>query len=184
MAIVHACEAMLSREAVSVRKMVLSCLRSLAVLGITAVVFMTEVPGAIAQTALTLSRGPGNVEILEFSLEDLRNLPQTTIETENEFTDGRVAYRGPLVREVLERLALDQADTIRFTAVNDYYVDVPTSDFMRFDAILALEADGKPLSRRDKGPIWLMYPISDHEALQAPIYVNRLIWQIYRIESL
>lgn len=166
------------------RNTALSFARSLGVLGIAIMVFMANVLAARAETALVLSRGPGNVEILEFSLDELRAMPQTTIVTENEFTDGKVEYRGPLVRDVLERLALNQADTIRFTAVNDYYVDIPTSDFTRFDAILALEADGKPLSRRDKGPIWLMYPISDHDALQAPIYVNRLIWQIYRIESL
>jgi len=158
--------------------------RSLAALGIAALVFSAGAPAADTQTALTISRGPGNVETLEFTLADLREMPQTTILTENEFVDGKVAYRGPLVRDVLERLALDQADTIRFTAVNDYYVDIPTSDFRRFDAILALEADGKALSRRDKGPIWLMYPISDHAALREPAYVHRLIWQIYRIESL
>lgn len=158
--------------------------RSLGVLGIATLVWTMAPPTAQAQTALTLSRGPGNVEILEFTLEDLRGLPQKTVVTENEFVDGPVAYRGPLVRDVLERLALNQADMLRFTAVNDYYVDIPTSDFLRYDVILALEADGKPLSRREKGPIWLMYPISDHSELRAHVYINRLIWQVYRIESL
>lgn len=158
--------------------------RYLGFLGVALMVWSAAVPAAWAQVALTLSRGPGNAEILEFSLDDLRALPQITVETENEFIDGTAAYRGPLVRDVLEQLALDQADTIRFTAVNDYYIDIPTSDFLEYDAILALEADGKPLSRRDKGPIWLMYPISDHRELREHIYVNRLIWQVYRIESL
>ena len=47
-----------------------------------------------------------------------------------------------------------------------------------------MEADGKPLSRRDKGPLWLMYPISDNAALRDPIYLRRLIWQVIRIEAL
>ena len=47
-----------------------------------------------------------------------------------------------------------------------------------------MEADGKPLSRREKGPLWLMYPISDHAELRDPIYLRRLIWQVVRIESL
>ena len=53
------------------------------------------------------------------------------------------------------------------------------------DQTLALmEADGKKLSRRDKGPLWLMYPISDHDELKDALYIHRLIWQVVRIESL
>ena len=111
-----------------------------------------------------------------------RRLPQVTIVTENEFSDGAVTYSGPLVRDVLEHLALDQADTVRFTAANDYFVEIPTDDFRRFNVILAMEADGKKLSRREKGPLWLMYPISDHAELRDPIYIHRLIWQVVRIE--
>ena len=47
-----------------------------------------------------------------------------------------------------------------------------------------MEANGKKLSRREKGPLWLMYPISDHAELTDPIYLRRLIWQVVRIEAL
>ena len=73
-------------------------------------------------------------------------------------------------------------ESVRFIAANDYFVEIPTEDFRRYDVILAMEADGAPLARRDKGPIWLMYPISDHEELGDPIYIHRLIWQVVRIE--
>ena len=46
-----------------------------------------------------------------------------------------------------------------------------------------MEADGEKLSRREKGPLWLMYPISDHAELNDPIYLRRLIWQVVRIEA-
>lgn len=134
--------------------------------------------------ALTLTRGAGSSETLEFSLESLSELPQVTIVTENEFSDGPVSYRGPLVRDVLAHLGLDQTETVRITAANDYYVDIPTSDFRRYSVVLAIEADGKRLSRREKGPIWVMYPISDHPELRDPVYNTRLIWQVVRIESL
>lgn len=139
---------------------------------------------AEGEAALTLSRGPEHVETLELSLEQLSALPQATIVTENEFTDGEVSYRGPLVRDVIEQLALGAAATLRFTSANDYYVEIPTSDFRRYEVILAMEADGTPLSRRDKGPLWVMYPISDHPELRDRLYVERLIWQVVRIESI
>lgn len=143
-------------------------------------------PGSVSaeDAALTLSAGPGGAESLEFTLEALAELPQVTIVTENEFTDGMVSYRGPLMRDVLAHLALDRSATIRLTAANDYYVDIPTSDFRRYNVILALEADGKRLSRREKGPLWVMYPISDHSELRDPVFNTRLIWQVVRIESL
>ncbi len=141
-------------------------------------------PASAEDPALVLSRGPENAEILEFTIEQLEALPQVTIETENEFTDGVVAYRGPLVRDVIEHLALGSAEVLRFKAANDYFVDIPTSDFRKYNVILAMEADGVRLSRRDKGPLWLMYPISDHEELRDPNYIHRLIWQVVRIESL
>lgn len=171
-------------QAARVSNMRRTSLQFLGMLAIALAALSAAAPVAMAQVVLTLSRGPGNAEILEFSLDDLRAMPQVTIVTENEFIDGKAAYRGPLVRDVLEQLALDRVDTIRLIAVNDYYVDIPTRDFLDYDAILALEVDGKPLSRRDKGPIWLMYPISDHAELREHVYVNRLIWQVYRIEAL
>ncbi len=131
--------------------------------------------------ALTVSRGPG-METLDLTLEQLAAMPQTTVVTRNEFSDGPVAYRGPLARDVIDLLELGAEETLRFTAANDYYVDIPTEDFRRYDVILALEADGKLLSRRDKGPLWLMYPISDHVDLSDPAYIHRLIWQLVRIE--
>ena len=140
-------------------------------------------PAAAADTALELVDASRS-EIRRLSLEDLAALPQTEIRTESEFTDGLVTYRGPLVRVVLAEIGLDRLSAVRFVAVNDYYVDIPTSDFAEYDAILAMEADGKPLSRRDKGPLWLMYPISDHAALRDPVYLRRLIWQVIRIEAL
>jgi hypothetical protein len=137
------------------------------------------------EPALVLSRGgEESGETLGFTLEQLEALPQTTIVTENEFVDGMVTYHGPLVRDVLEHLGLDEAETLRFIAANDYYVDIPASDFRQYNAILAMEADGTRLSRRDKGPLWLMYPLSDHPELRGdPVYVTRLIWQIFRIEA-
>ena len=150
------------------------------------IALLAGAPGGLAVAgtpALTLA-GATRSDILELSLEELAALPQVVVETENEFTDGIVAYRGPLVRDVLAKLGLDRLEQVRFVAANDYYVDIPTEDFRMFDAILAMEADGKPLSRREKGPLWLMYPITDFSELEDPIYLRRLIWQVVRIEAL
>lgn len=139
---------------------------------------------ASAQTALTLGRADGEGGQIALTLEQLAALPQVTITTENEFIDGVAAYRGPLARDVIAPLGVDRAATLRFTAANDYSIDIPVSDFLDFDVILAMEADGARLSRREKGPLWLMYPISDHPQFRGRPYSDRLIWQVVSIEAL
>ncbi len=133
---------------------------------------------------LTLAGPAVDGETLELTMDDLEAMPQVTIVTESEFSDDAASYRGPLVRDLLARLGLDAAETIRLIAANDYFVDIPTSDFEQYDVVLALEVDGQRLSRREKGPLWLMYPISDHSELRSEVYNARLIWQVVRIEAL
>lgn len=149
------------------------------------VLLIAPAPAGLAATGPALQlMAADQSQPLDLSLEQLEAMPQVTIKTENEFSDGLVTYRGPLVRDVLAQAGLDKLETVRFVAANDYYVDIPTRDFSDFDAILAMEANGEKLSRREKGPLWLMYPISDHAALKDPIYLRRLIWQVVRIEAL
>jgi hypothetical protein len=152
-------------------------------LSFLAVPTLAPISGGASEVALELV-GPGRSQTRSLTLEDLAALPQVEVRTANEFSDGVVAYRGPLARDVLAELGLDRLSMVRFIAANDYYVDIQSSDFMDYDVILAMEADGKPLSRRDKGPLWLMYPISDHAELRDPSYLRRLIWQVVRIEVL
>lgn len=123
-------------------------------------------------------------EQVGFTLDQIGEMPRSTIVTDTEFTDGLVEFKGPLVRDVLDTVGMDEVEFLRFTAANDYFVDIPTSDFREYDAILAMEADGVALSRRTKGPLWLMYPIADFPELRDRIYNNRLIWQVVKIESL
>jgi hypothetical protein len=119
---------------------------------------------------------------VSFTEADLLALPQVTIRTGNEFSDGVVEYVGPLARDAMASIATGTAKTIHLVAINDYAIDIPLSDITNYDVILAMQANGKRLSRRDKGPIWLMYPVDDHPELQDPTYTIRLIWQLTTME--
>jgi hypothetical protein len=134
----------------------------------------------LADIVLTLEREDG--EAVELSLEEIEALPQTAFVSHNEFVDAPTVFRGPLVRDVLALGGLNGVELVRFTALNDYSVDIPASDFAAFDAILAVEANGRRLSRRDKGPLWLVYPMDSHPDLQQHEFVARLIWQVVRVE--
>ena len=131
-----------------------------------------------------LSRADGTEIEINFSLEELEAMPQVTVLTENEFVDGMTAFSGPLARIVLKKTNDVSAERVKLIAANNYHIDVPVEDFRKYDVILATRQNGTLFSRRDKGPIWLIYPMSDHSELQDSTYNSRLIWQLVRMEVL
>lgn len=149
---------------------------------IVAAMLLAAPPAALAETLLTLRNVTAGQQEVQLSEADLLALPQVTIRTHTEFTDGAVDFVGPLARDVLSLIAAGSARTAHMVAANDYAVDIPIRDFTDYDVILALEANGKRLSLRDKGPIWVMYPLDDHKELQDPLYNIRLIWQLVAVE--
>lgn len=137
------------------------------------------------QTALTVLFSTDGVETeLEFSLNDLDAMPQHTILTENEFVDGMNTFTGPLARLLIEETDNRSSNRVKLTAANQYHIEVPVKDFFDYDVILATRQNGQLFSRRDKGPIWLIYPMSEHAELRDSTYNARLIWQLIHMEVL
>lgn len=134
-----------------------------------------------SQTVLTVASAE-DVSEKGLSLEDLMGLDQVEITTSNEFVDGKKVFKGPLVRDILILCRAGDARQVSLIAANDYQVEVDAQEFFKYDAILALSMDGEMLSKRDKGPIWVIYPMSDHAELRKPIYNSRLIWQLVKME--
>ncbi|WP_118137159.1 molybdopterin-dependent oxidoreductase [Oceanicella sp. SM1341] len=159
-------------------------------IGLRAIAIITALaamPGGAAlaqETMLTLSNanlpaGSNTVMLDEQALEDM---PQRTLNTTNEFVDGKTDFTGPLARDVISLIGRGSATRVRLTAVNDYTVEVDLAEFEQYDVIFALAMNGERLSLRDKGPIWVIYPMDDHAELQDPSYNNRLIWQLVKVE--
>lgn len=119
---------------------------------------------------------------ISFSRRDLEALDWSTIVTSNEFIDGVSEFRGPPAHAVLSQIGHAGASRVRLTSASDFFVDVDVAELEEFGAILAMERDGEPLSLRDQGPIWLMYPLDDHPELQDSRFNSRLVWHLTRIE--
>lgn len=135
---------------------------------------------AAQETMLTLVSAITGTEIALSEAEVLA-LPSATVNTENEFVDAMTRFEGPLGRDLLALLG-EGGTSVVLTAVNDYAVEVPIEDFINYDVIFAMSANGDRFSRRDKGPIWVVYPMSEHAELRDPVYNARLIWQLVKVE--
>ena len=122
--------------------------------------------------------------VIELTEDDLLAMEQFTVQTENEFVDGMAEFTGPLARDVIALLNATDIETLKLTAVNDYAVDVPMSDILDYDVIFAMSQNGTRFSIRDKGPIWVIYPMSDNVELRDRVYNDRLIWQLVKVDAL
>ena len=49
--------------------------------------------------------------------------------------------------------------------------------------ILATRQDGKVLTRRNKGPIFIIYPLSDYPDLDQERTHSFMVWQAVRIDA-
>jgi hypothetical protein len=110
----------------------------------------------------------------------LRALPQKQVTTAMPWYDTRQTFSGPTLQAVLE-LAQARGERLRLIALNDYSVDIPLSDLVRYQPVLAHQLNGKALSVRDKGPLFLVYPFDQHPEIKNDVYYGRSIWQVATI---
>lgn len=112
----------------------------------------------------------------------LGELPRHRIETTTPWTDGRRVFEGVRLGDLLDHVGASAAQTLSARALNDYRVSFPAADARRHGALLALRMDGRPLQRRDKGPIWIVYPRDGIPEIQDERYDHRWIWQLDSID--
>ena len=117
----------------------------------------------------------------DFDMARLERLPQRSISTETPWYSAARTFSGPLLREVLAA-ANATGSSARLVALNDYRVEMPLADAQRYDVILARLLDGKPMSVREKGPLFVMYPFDSQPQLRNAVYFSRCIWQLRSIE--
>ncbi|WP_421188750.1 hypothetical protein [Aeromonas enteropelogenes] len=113
---------------------------------------------------------------------DLATLPQTEFQTVTPWTRGTHRYRGPTLTTVLAAQGVPQARKIAISALNGYQQEVDLALFDGVPLTLVRHEDDKPLTRRNKGPLWLLIPFSDYPKLDVPAIHNNMVWQVNRIE--
>jgi len=86
-------------------------------------------------------------------------------------------FTGPLLRDVLAAAGAS-GSKIAARALDDYKTLIPMADALKFDLILARQIDGKNLSVREKGPLFIVYPFDSKPELQAQVYLDRSAWQL------
>ncbi|NVO06235.1 MAG: hypothetical protein HXX19_10065 [Rhodoferax sp.] len=123
---------------------------------------------------LSKASGPEGMALSEAAIDAL---PVHTITTSTPWFKTVTTFSGPLLSDLLESVGA-KGSLLTLRALNDYRVQVPVSDAYAFQPILARKINHKPISVRDKGPLFLIYPFDANPALNTDIYFARSIWQI------
>lgn len=132
-----------------------------------------EISGRVTQT-----NAPGAAS---FDRAMLEGLGMTMLRTSTPWTDGIQEFRGVLVLDVLDRAGAD-GQVVRAIAHNDYTIDIPADDFREYPVLLALEMNGVKLELKDKGPIWIVYPLDEFELLQDRATERKMVWQLKELQ--
>ncbi len=156
---------------------------------LTAVAFATQsmaqsIPAPTGPVILTIS---GQIDVtnvdgtLQFDRETFAEIDQTQIDTSTIWTDSVHMFQGVSLLSLTELLGVSEG-TLVATAINDYSIEIPVSDAIEDGPIIAYEMDGKPMSVRDKGPLWVIYPYDSSPDYRTAVIHGRSIWQLDRIE--
>lgn len=116
-----------------------------------------------------------------FDMAMLQAMPSVTIQTNTIWTSGEQSFTGVPLFDLLQGLGVDHG-TLRAYAINDYGIEIPVSDAVPDGPILAYLNNGKPMSVREKGPLWIIYPYDTNPDYQSETIYSRSIWQLNRIE--
>lgn len=156
------------------RRAIVACAVCAPLVGVGAL----EAPkGKVVLTVSGSVAKPNQGKNATFSMDMLTRLPQKTFTSKTPWFPKPVTFTGPLLRDVL---AAAGASGTRITAraLDDYKTVLPMSDAQDHNVILARQIDGKNLSIRDKGPLFIVFPYDSKPELQAQVYLDRSAWQL------
>ncbi|MBB3019381.1 hypothetical protein FHR70_002446 [Microvirga lupini] len=114
-----------------------------------------------------------------FDMEMLQALGKASFSTKWELSEVPQLFEGFPLRALLERVGA-QGKSLRASALNDYVAVVPIED-LKFEPMIATRVDGRTLTIRDKGPLWIAYPRDFHKVLQDSRYDARWVWQLNKL---
>jgi hypothetical protein len=109
----------------------------------------------------------------------LEALGLETLRTSTAWTDGTVEFVGVPVRKLMQAVGA-RGKTVMASALDNYHVQIPMSDFEQYPVLFALRMEGKELNS-DRGPIWIVYPRDNFPQLQNESVDARWIWQLSKL---
>lgn len=116
------------------------------------------------------------------TVEDLKRMDATHYVTELPWVNEPTEFTGVKLSTLLFQHYGAVPNLVTVRALNDYAATIKKEDIERYQPIIAYWQNGKPMRVREKGPFWLIYPLSHFpEELNNEHYQSQMVWQINHI---
>lgn len=116
-------------------------------------------------------------EVASFSITSLRALPSESFETSTVWTEGIQKFTGVPLSIVLKESGFS-GSVLFATAANEYNVEISIPNAGSKYPIIAYELNDKPMTLRDKGPLWIVYPYDHDKDYQLKAVYAESVWQL------
>lgn len=116
----------------------------------------------------------------QFDLDMLMAMPSSGFDTTTTWTDGMHRFEGVPLKALMDAVG-GEGTKIIATALNDYAVEIPIEAIEENVPILAYHIDGETFSRRDKGPLWIVFPYDSSPDYQTELVYGWSIWQLSKL---
>ncbi|MBO6561537.1 MAG: molybdopterin-dependent oxidoreductase [Nisaea sp.] len=158
-----------------------TCLRACAFFLLLAVIggspAWTGPARAAGEPLLTVSGNLAGGSAVDFDRETLESMATETIRTSTPWTQGVQEFRGIPLKTLLAHVGA-KGVKLRAIALNDYAAEIPVAEATAAGALVAVRQNGKPMSVRDKGPLWIVFPYDSDPKLVTDDFLNWSAWQL------
>lgn len=115
-----------------------------------------------------------------FSLAQLEALPSAGFRTSTIWTQGPQTFEGVWFATMLRELGVSEG-TVVLSAFNDYSITAQAADFTEGGALLAFRRNGRPMTSRNNGPLWLVWNYDADPDFRTESIYALSIWQLDQI---
>lgn len=139
--------------------------------------------GEKATTLMTITfAGPLGASAVPITVTEamIRSLPSHSFSTTTIWTSGVQQFTGVPLWTLINHYAISGRE-LELSAANDYRITIPMAEIGPQTPMVAYERNGKPMSARDYGPLWLVYDYDGDAASRTQTAFSRSIWQLDHI---
>ncbi|WP_459677697.1 putative pterin-binding protein [Acidisoma sp. 7E03] len=116
-----------------------------------------------------------------FDLAALKAIGDASFKTGTPWDAGKSVFEGVPMDALMQKVVCT-GQHVRAYGLDDYFVELPVSDFHQYGVLLAYKRDGSYLNVVDRGPLWIVYPFDSRPILNNNLYYGRSVWQLQRLD--
>lgn len=132
-----------------------------------------------SDAGLTIVTKAGDQQYTPARLETLGTYAMTT---HTPWREQPAEFVGVRLSDLLEKHGLSGVSALRVVAENDYAVTITREIWVNHDLLVATRVDGRPHSRRARGPIQFVFNMASDPSTGEKAFQQNWVWMAARIE--